>query len=385
MIKKIIKKIIDSYILLECSLIRVKKNDGKKRLLILRKDALGDFVIFLPLIKYYREHYAGYTISLIVSPPSAIELRSIFDYIDEIRIFDKNLFGRNFLYRRSFFRYLKKKNFDVAIYPVYSRESMGDLMIKVTNAKERITFKRDSTPADSCYTQLIQIPEKLNEHEINCNFFSSLTGTMPEIHFPTISLETLDKSKYFDIKKEFSILGKKYVILFPGSGNHMKNWPVDKYSLVAKYLIQKGLSVVMCGSKNESYLAEKIICSIGTTENIIDLCGKTDIPTLAHIIGNSIFYFGSDTGPMHISAALDIPTICIMGGGTFARFFPYGNLEKNRIVFDKNMKCRDDLWRCLQDLKKGESAPCVRNISIEFAIEEINIILKYINDHQKNS
>ncbi len=379
MIKDILKKIIDSYIAFECSFIEHENQGSEKRLLILRKDSLGDFIIFLPLLKHYRAYYLDYRIYLVVSPPPAIELSASFSEIDETIIFDKKRFGRNFFYRRSFFRNLAKKGFDVAIYPIFSREEVGDKMVRVTKAKETYTFKNKKMPGDSFYTRLIDVPHDLMDFYKHARFFQEVSGIAPQIDFPTININELDSGKFKSIKEKFP-LGEKYVLMFPGASMHSRIWPLQRFSEIADYLVRKGFQVVISGSAEESELAEKIMgmAHIKNSNEVINLCGKTDLPTLAHVIHNSIFYFGSDTGPMHLSAALGVPTICIMGGGTFSRFFPYGDLKKNRIIFDKDMKCKDDLWLCAKGLKKNECVPCIKNISVESAIAEINSLLDYI-------
>ena len=47
-----------------------------------------------------------------------------------------------------------------------------------------------------------------------------------------------------------------------------------------------------------------------------------------------------------IAIAAGIPTVGIMGGGQAFRFYPYGDLEKHRVVY-KRMDCYDCNWHCI--------------------------------------
>ena len=47
------------------------------------------------------------------------------------------------------------------------------------------------------------------------------------------------------------------------------------------------------------------------------------------------YILGVKQVPLHIAVAAGTPTVCLMGGGHFGRFFPYGDIDKNRIVYKK--------------------------------------------------
>ena len=114
-------------------------------------------------------------------------------------------------------------------------------------------------------------------------------------------------------------------------------------------------------------------------EGAVNLAGKTDLSMMILLLKNSKCYFGSDTGITHIAAAIQVPALCLLGGGHFRRFFPYGDLAKNKIVFDTTMKCENDNWLCARSLGKDESAPCIKNIDVENVKKEIDILFDTIS------
>ena len=141
------------------------------------------------------------------------------------------------------------------------------------------------------------------------------------------------------------------------------NWIKTKYNF----------EIIVCGSKKEKYLVNQIKKQISVP--VIDFVGKTNLTTLAEILKQSTLYIGSETGTLHISSAVGTPTICIMGGGHFGRFFPYGDLNKNRIVYDHNMKCKNDNWKCAKGLPLGQPAPCIASIQLNDVKREIEKVL----------
>jgi ADP-heptose:LPS heptosyltransferase len=155
-------------------------------------------------------------------------------------------------------------------------------------------------------------------------------------------------------------------------------WPVEKFAEIADYFIEKKITPVICGSKGEIDLVESILMNMKHKEDAVNLSGKTDLPTMIRLLKNSKCYFGSDTGITHIAAGIQIPAICLLGGGHFKRFFPYGDLTRNRIVFDESMKCMNDNWDCAKGLKGDESAPCIKNIDVENVKKEIDILFSIL-------
>lgn len=373
MIRQLLKRIIDTLIKLESFFVRQDNTDSKK-LLILRKDTLGDYVIFYPTLKYYRQLYPQHEITLIVSKIAESLIPKFKKSIDNFILFDSRQFSSNFFYRRNFLLNLKKNNFSTAIYPVYSREKMGDFMVWLTNAKEKIGSSSNNKKADKIYTKLINVPDQIKtEFEIDQYFIKEL-GADVQVTFPTIELTDQENQNGNKVIDKYNLQGKKFCIVFPGAGQSYKQWPLSNFAKLIEFISSQSITPLVCGSAKEKILADGLKRLLGNNK-FIDLTGQLELMTLASLLKRSLFYVGNDTGIAHLSAAVGTPTICIIGGGHFRRFFPYGDLTKNLIVYDKTMKCLNDNWQCASNLKKGEPAPCVVNIKIEDVQKEISNLL----------
>lgn len=382
MLRKSIKNIIDTWITIESSFVK-QESHTKKRVLILRKDTLGDYILFYPSLIAYRKAYADAEITLVVTKLFR-GLSPLLSNFEHIIWFDAKRFSTSFLYRRRFLLDLKKKGYDIAIQPTFSREPMGDLMMKFTEAFEIIGVDGDTTASteeekarnNTIYTKLVQVPESISE-EINKNKYiaEAITANMIDLTFPTIPTSIFSSAGAEAILRTYDLPSKAYVIFFPGSGTTFKIWPSEKFAEVADYFAEKGITPVVCGGKGEQNLVQSIIEKTRHKDTMVNLCGKTDLPTMIHLLKQSQLYCGSDTGIAHLAAAIEVPVICIIGGGHFGRFFPYGNLAKNRIVFDKTMQCKNDNWACSKNIKEGESAPCIKNILVEDVEKEIDILI----------
>jgi ADP-heptose:LPS heptosyltransferase len=370
-VRYIFKSIIDNLIYLESRFCRKDPSspNGKKRVLILRKDGLGDCIIFYPTLAAYREYYRDDEITL-VFPKVFESLFPLLNSIDKIIWFDANKFSGNLFYRRRFLLDLHRKNYDVVLYPVFTRETMGDFMVKISCAKETVGFDGKD---NSIYGRLITPPKDMNlEIDRDRYFAEMVTNKKIDIAFPTIDIKKLPAERSKEIIQRYSLDEKPFVIVFPGAGKPYKIWQPDKFAAVIDYLIENNMTPVVCGDKKETTLAKDIISQVRSPDKVVDISGQTDLPTMAHLLARAKFYFGSDTSILHLATAIKTPTLCIMGGGHFGRFFPYGDLTCNKIVFDENMTCMNDDWACTKNIKAGDSAPCIGSIKVEKVKMAIN-------------
>jgi len=383
----VIKSIL--YKIVELSLFKKKEVkrevDGRKKLLIVRIDAIGDFIIFSPMLKYYRMLYPDYHITLLVNK-LVVDLAKRFNEVDELISFDRIKFKRNFIYRKSLLKEIKKRAFDVVIYPTYSREPNGDYIVRFSGAKEKIGFDgdtcniklKDKLKNDKYYTKLIPAtPGIVVETDRNKEFVEGL-GIKVNSPIPYFTPSNEDKEEAHKFIFSNGLKNNQFVVITPGAQSTRKRWPLEKYAEVVKWLKkEKNIDVVICGSQDE-YSIGKRIKKIANVP-IINIAGKTTLPVLAAILNESLLYIGNDTGTVHLAAAVGTPTICIIGGGHFGRFFPYGNLRKNRIVYYK-MDCFNCNWRCIYPYRIGSPMPCISNIQVNDVLREIEIVLNEIRE-----
>ncbi len=374
--KNSLRKIIDGAIYFESFFHHrpTKREKAGRRVLILRKDGLGDCIIFYPTLKLYREFYKDAEITLIF-PKLFQTLAPLLTDVDKVIWFDHRRFGSNFFYRRRFLLDLKQTGYDVAIYPVFSREAIGDLMIKITAAKERIEFG----------VNIITPPEMISELDRDVYFAEKVTGKKAEITFPTIEIEKLPKEKALELIHKNHLIDKQFIFIFPETGNYKyRIWPLERFAAIIEFIIEQGLTPVICSSIREKPLVVDILNRVNqkVRSKVIDLSGqtndgKTDFADLAHLLHHSLFYFGSDTGPLHLAVALGVPSIAIVGSGGLRRFFPYGDSRKNRALYDKEHSYTLGGWDDAY-LYGDDTHPSIKNISVGSAKKEIEDLLRII-------
>ncbi|MEO8725813.1 MAG: glycosyltransferase family 9 protein [Acidobacteriaceae bacterium] len=111
------------------------------------------------------------------------------------------------------------------------------------------------------------------------------------------------------------------VLMNPGAGWGAKCWPAERYGRVAQALFAMGLTVLVNAGPAERGLANQVATESAGAARVVE-------PTLQQLIELtrlSALFIGGDTGPLHLAAALEVPTVAIFGPTDPARNGPFAN------------------------------------------------------------
>lgn len=376
------------YSLLELLVIKIIPSPkNKSGLLLIRLDAIGDFILWQDSVAAIRQLYPAkhYRITLLGNSVWK-ELAQALPHWDEVWVLDRKKFESNIFYRYHWLKKIRQTGFQIVIQPTYSRRLfVGDAFIHVSDAQHRIGFSGDCSNikpwqkkySDKWYTKLISASTKpLMELERNAEFVRGLglptfRAGLPQLvlaqNISNLSLEGLDDNVC-------------YYILFPGASWYGRQWPIDKFAKLAAKIYQKTkFWGVIAGGVNDVSEAEKICQQSRVPLRMV--AGKTSLLDLFFLIKNAQFLVGNETSAIHIAAATQTPSVCVLGGGHFGRFMPYvlsENIEQSFFpvaVYNK-MPCYGCNWFCKYSVEDGQAVPCVREISEDEVWNEVLRIIK---------
>ena len=149
--------------------------------------------------------------------------------------------------------------------------------------------------------------------------------------------DIIDKELYLFSKSNIFIPQTPYIVFVIGSTWESRNYPKEKYVQVANAI--KKDCLVVWGNEQEKERAEWMSCE----SNYIQVMPKLSLDNLKHIISHSSLLIGNDTGPSHMSWALNIPSIILFGPTPIERSFQTpinttlsSNSKINHYKLDKN-------------------------------------------------
>jgi len=138
---------------------------------------------------------------------------------------------------------------------------------------------------------------------------------------------------------------RKVLGVNPGASyGSAKRWYPEEFSKVASGLSNQ-YDIIIFGGPNESDIAADIengLIDSGVT-NYQNLAGKTTIPELINRISSLDLFVTGDSGPMHVAAAFQVPTVAIFGPTKDDETSQWMN-EKS-IIVKKNLECQPCMKR----------------------------------------
>jgi len=138
---------------------------------------------------------------------------------------------------------------------------------------------------------------------------------------------------------------QKTVGINPGASyGSAKRWYPEEFAKVASELSDQ-YDIVIFGGPDEQDIAldiEKLLIK-KDVKNYKNLAGKTTIPELINHISNLDLFITGDSGPMHVAAAFEVPTVAIFGPTKDNETSQWMN-EKSLIV-KKNLDCQPCMKR----------------------------------------
>jgi len=142
------------------------------------------------------------------------------------------------------------------------------------------------------------------------------------------------------------------VVLHPGSRWSTKLWPASAWAGLANWLSRgHGFQVAITGSTADQGLAAEILEQM--RDQAINLAGRTSLAELAAVLRRAAFMVTTDTGAMHLAAALGTRTVALFGPTAPWRTGPFGpghEIVRQGLDCSPCFKRRCPDPRCLTEL-----------------------------------
>ena len=353
---------------------------ARTKVLVIRLDRIGDFLLWLPAARALRELYPRdqYELTLLAHP-SWTDLARDQGIFDQVRALDVRRFVWNFAYRFGQLGWMRGAGFSAAIQARYSRELfVEDAILRASGATDRIGFRRENGPetrfqkpiSDRWYTTLLETAgPSVTELERNAQLVRALGLTTFQTTTPELRVTEPPPP---------SLSGSPYYVLFPGASWDGKRWPqADFLELARRLFRQTGWKGVMCGGPGEEPLGESMAADAGVP--LESWIGRTSLAQSAALIAGAQVLIGNDTSGIHMAASVGTPSVCVLGGGHYGRFLPYPPVRGGRplpLTVVKPMDCFGCGWQCVYHVEPGQPVPCVRDVSVDAVWQSVCKVLR---------
>jgi len=297
--------------------------NAPSRILIVKLTAIGDVLMATPVAKALREAFPDSYIAWAVEKKAADVVIGN-PYLDEVIVWERSIKG-SLPERTAYFvksanklkNTLRSKHFDVCIDLQGLIRSAGVCVL--SGAKQRIGFADGDEASVLFYNKKYKpSASDLNAQQRNLDILQVL-GVYSNETAMYMSVSDKDREfagSFFD--KE-GLAQEKVVAFCPATTWANKHWTCEGWSQVADLLQEKySCRSLILGSKADVPLSSKIVDAARCGPVIS--AGQTTLKQAGAIMEKCVAVIGVDTGLLHMSVALDRPTVGLFGASAWRCF-----------------------------------------------------------------
>lgn len=283
--------------------------------LVVMMSAVGDAVHVLPVINAIKRHSPSSRITWLLQPGPATLVRG-HPSVDEILLFDRSKGRRAFTDIR---RELSTRRFDTLLaLQVYFKAGVITAMAK---ADVKLGFDRARARDLNFLFTSHRIPARPGQH-VQDQYFEFLEA-LDVPHEPVEwNLGPWPAERAWQ-KEFFKPFDRPVVSLVVATSKPQKDWLPERWAEVVDLLYEDyGLQPVLVGGRSPRELeAERVIMSLARHAPVSAL--GSGLRKLVSILDGSALVIAPDTGPLHMTVALDRPVISLIGYTNPKRTGPY--------------------------------------------------------------
>ncbi|UCH81995.1 MAG: lipopolysaccharide heptosyltransferase I [Nitrospiraceae bacterium] len=330
------------------------------KILVIKPSSLGDVIHALPFLKAVKDTFPDADVDWLIST----HLKGLIEdnpFINRIFTINKDSWKRfKNLYQTvseilSLRQRLKDEHYDLVV-DLQGLFRSG-VIAQFAAASKTLGFADAREGSRFFYDEKISV-EGISHAVDRClEVARALGAKVKKAEFPvTVNDSAMEKVKQMIGNSD------EYIVIAPSARWLSKRWPAHYFaSLISKLHIQ----CITIGSKDDTGLVRQIVAL--SQGNAVNVCGKTDLKELVSLISGSRAIVCNDSGPMHIAAALNIPTIALFGPTVPEQTGPYGWQSNTHFkVIKAEVPCSPCRKKDCNDLI------CMDSISVKSVLAELD-------------
>jgi len=344
----------------------------KPNILIIKLSAVGDVVHSLPFLEVLRDRFPSAMIDWVVEEDASGIVES-HPEIDRLIIFPRKSWLKRFIKKgeyigvgkevTKFLKELKSKRYDIVV-DLQGLLKSGILTF-LANGKRKIALNGGREGSLIFTNEKVAIPDP-DLHALDKYLcIARYLGATNPVWNGQIPIYDTDKGHVDYLLGEIGN-NSTLVAVTPMAKWESKLWELHRFASLADTIKEElGAGVVFTGSEGDKAAIEDIRSGMKT--RALDLAGKTTLRELAYLYQKCAAVICTDTGPMHVAAAMGSPVVVALFGPTSPlRTGPYG--AKHRVI-RAGLECSP----CFR--KRCDDMSCMKKITVEMVFEAVREVL----------
>jgi ADP-heptose:LPS heptosyltransferase len=290
---------------------------GVRRVVVLRANGLGDYVVAQPALAALRAAYPDATITLVTSPPVAALLAERPAPVDEVLAAPRVAGVRGEpggppddppeVVER-FCAAMRESRFDLGVQLHGGGGNANPLLLRFGARVTAGSRAPGAAPLDRTVPWTDLQHDLLRWLEV-----VALVGAEPVVLRPRVAVTPADRAAAADALD--GVGAGPLLAVHPGATDPRRRWPPHRLGELAAALDARGARVVLLGGPGDAALVDEIRAGMGrAADRAVDLAGRLTLAAMVGVLERADLFVGNDSGPRHLAEAVGTATV-----GVFTR------------------------------------------------------------------
>lgn len=344
------------------------------KILIVKLSAIGDVIHTLPALNALRRHYPQARITWLVETAAA-DLLVGHPALDRVMISHRKHWIRGMRSGRrmrhfealfTFVRRLRAERYDLVL--DFQALLKSSLWVLLARSPRKIGFGKGMEHMEKSYLFLTERvpPVSMEIHALERNLLMlAPLGIHCREAVYRLPVGTEDRQAVESLLQAHGLGAKRPLV----SINPMAKWPTKlwdpaKFSQLADRMAASlGAEICFTGGTEDRPAVARIMADMRFPA--VNLAGRTTLKQLAALYARSDVLVSTDTGPMHLGAAVGIPVVALFGPTAPWRTGPYGKAHRvirHPVGCAPCFKRQCDTGRCMAAIDVNAVFEAVRSV-----------------------
>jgi ADP-heptose:LPS heptosyltransferase len=293
--------------------------ENVRNIVVAKLIGMGSILQATPLLKALKQQYPHAKLTFLTLRSSR-ELLERLTSVDEIIVLDdRNIFVMAVTTLRAVATIISRRAdlyFDLEVYSAFA-----SLLALWAVTRNRIGFYRKSDAfKKGIYTHLVYFNTRMPVRKLYLQL-GRVAGVPPGQSgmIGPVRVDDADRASVHGLLSKSPLWqsGKSYVVVNPNASDLLleRRWPARHSIEAIERLVTHGQQVVLIGAKNEVPYVQSLFDALSgdVRAQVVNTTGRLTLGELLAILDGAACVLTNDTGPMHMSIALQRPTVCLFG------------------------------------------------------------------------
>jgi len=342
-------------------------------ILIVKTSAIGDVTHTMPALNCLRSHFPEAHITWLVEEAAsdliighkAVNRVLVSKRQKWVKEFRSGSWAGSIKKARNFVKRLRDREYDLVI--DFQGLLKSGIWVWLSRGKKRVGFGKGMQHSECSYLFLNKkvpaVDMEIHALDRELLLLEAIDISCTELiyDFPITPVHRQNVEQLLD-NAGFKKKGQTLIAINPQTKWETKLWYNDRFAELADKLAEEGAFVVFTGGAAD----RKVILEIQEkmSHKSLDLTGKSSLKELAALYERADLVISTDTGPMHIAAAMGTPVVALFGPTAPWRTGPHGDGHQ---VLRHDLPCSPCFKRqCLMDKEKKK---CMKTITVSQVVD----------------